>query len=125
MPNVFRVPTGASQDTTARVITRSAFDVPYSAFINLGSSKEQNLRRIELGGNASILLYTIIPNNADFPLVGDKYEFILKTTADSDVNFSGSLISAGTLTIAANRRAYISFIFDGVVWFEMCRNIQP
>lgn len=124
MPDIFRVPTGANQDTTGRDISRSAKDVEYEEFINLGTSQEQNLRRIDLNGNTSIVLYTIIPNNPDFPLVGDKYEFLLKATIESVVSFSGSLISAGPLTVKIDKRAYINFIFDGVVWLETNRFIQ-
>lgn len=124
MPNTFRVPTGANQDTTGRLITRSAADVVYAATIALSVSQEENLRRIALTGAATINISVATNANTGSPFVGDTIKFILLTDATQRiVTFGTGTVSAGTVTIPASKGAYVDFMFNGTAWQEQSRTI--
>lgn len=124
MPNTFRVISAPNQDTTGRVISRSGGDLTYAATIALSVSQEQNLRRIALTG-ALTINFTVTANaNTGAPFIGDKIELILLADGTQRiVTFGTGAVSAGTVTIPASKGAYVSFVFNGTAWQEMCRTI--
>lgn len=59
--------------------------------------------------------------------VGDQVVFVFTAdtlTAGRVVTFGNHIKSAGTLTVAASKKATACFIFDGVAWIEKSRSIM-
>src|SRR4051812_16181347 len=114
MPNTFRVPTGANQDTTGRLITRSAADITYAATIALAVSQEDNLRRIALTGALTINISVATNANTGAPFVGDTIRLILLADATQRVVTLGTgTVNAGTITIPISKGAYVDLMFNG------------
>lgn len=116
-----RFGTKASDDNTGRTLTYASLSPTLAATDSISP-------------NASVTFYKFVTLAGAKTITANikksrKWDrAILEFTADASnrvVTFSTNLVSTGTVTVLASKKATVTFIFDGSTWIETARAVQP
>lgn len=120
-----RFGTKSNDDNTGRVLTYKYSHVnvsPGTATIYLKPNAWETIYQVDTLKHA--LTDSLSVSNA---YLGDNVTFIFiadTLTAGRVVTFGNHMKCAGTLTVAKQKKATATFIFDGTIWTEKCRSVN-
>jgi len=115
------------RDHTFRILT-GAFQQPaYAATIAVALWAARTVvQPAQLTGAVTFTTASVGDSTADDqgPFVGDEVEFLLVSDSSTrTATFGTGFQPNGTLAVTTGKYAYISFVFNGVVWQEKGRTV--
>lgn len=119
-----RMGTGANNDNTGRSYTYQTVTItPTSTMVAFPS----NVTNEKLVVISSVTISPTFTANVTQNYIGDKLRLLVAASSVSrtitlSTNFIGS---AATMTIAANKKSQMGFVFDGAKWIEIDRTVEP
>jgi hypothetical protein len=116
-----RYGTTVGKDNTGRVLTQDFKTPGYAATISIAASKQRTT--VKPATLTGAVTFNAVTTDC---FADDELVFLL--TADTTARvatFGTNFVSAGTLTAAISKRATATFKFDGAVWVEISRFVQP